>query len=188
MRIRPLALAALIVLAALTRLLPHPPNFAPITAMAVFGALRFGKWRAAVVAPLAALFLSDLAREVLYRYGLAQEWGVYRGMWVVYGTTALIAIMCRIAHNTQSSIRIATATLAGSCLFFAATNFAVWAEGSLYPVTAEGLAACYVAAVPFFQNSLLGDFTYSAILFGTWALAEARLPSLRPAPIPASPQ
>jgi hypothetical protein len=187
MRIRPLALAGLIVLAALTRLLPHPPNFAPITAMAVFGAIRFGSWRAAVVVPLLALLLSDLVREVLYRYGLAEQWGLYQGMWVVYGTTALIALMCRLAHNTQSPIRIAAATLAGSCLFFVVTNFAVWAGGSGYPATAEGLTACYVAALPFFRNSLLGDFTYSAVLFGAWALAEARLPFLRPTPISVSP-
>jgi hypothetical protein len=186
MRIRPLALAGLIALAAFTRLLPHPPNFAPITAMAVFGAIRFGTGRAAVVAPLLALLLSDLVRELLYRYGLAEEWGLYQGMWVVYGTTALIALICRLAHNTRSPIRIAAATLAGSCVFFAVTNFAVWAGGSLYPATAEGLTACYVAALPFFRNSLLGDFTYSAVLFGAWALAEARLPSLRPTPIPVS--
>ncbi len=67
MRTRSLALAGLIVLAAFTRLMPHPPNFAPITAMAVFGTIRFGTWRAAVVAPLLALLLSDLVREVLYR-------------------------------------------------------------------------------------------------------------------------
>jgi hypothetical protein len=182
MRIRTIALAGLIVLAALTRLLPHPPNFAPITAMAVFGAIRFGSGRAAVVAPLLALLLSDLVREVLYRYGLAQQWGLYEGMWVVYGTTALIALMCRLARGTQSPIRIATATLAGSCVFYVVTNFAVWAGSSLYPATAEGLAACYVAAVPFFRNALLGDVAYAAILFGAWALAEARLPSLRPVP------
>jgi hypothetical protein len=187
MRIRPLALAGLILLAALTRLLPHPPNFAPITAMAVFGAIRFGSGRAAVVVPLLALLLSDLVRELLYRYGLAEQWGLYQGMWIVYGTTALIALMCRLAHDTRSPIRIAAATLAGSCVFFVVTNFAVWAGGSLYPVTAEGLTACYGAALPFFRNSLLGDFTYSAVLFGAWALAEAGLPSLRPAPIPVSP-
>src|SRR5260370_37286618 len=139
MRIRPLALGVLIVLAALTRLLPHPPNFAPITAMAVFGAIRFGTWRAALAAPLLALLVSDLVREPLYRYGLAEQWGLYQGMWVVYGTTALIALMCRLAHNTQSPIRIAAATLTGSCVVFAVANFAVWAGGSLYPANPERL-------------------------------------------------
>src|SRR5437867_1173120 len=149
MRIRALALTGLIVLAALTRLLPHPPNFAPITAMAIFGAIRFGSRRAALVTPLLALLLSDLAREVLYQNGLAQQWGVYRGMWSVYGTTALIVFMGRLARGTKSPATIAVTTLAGSCTFFLLTNFAVWAGGSLYPQTAEGLAECYMAAIPF---------------------------------------
>jgi hypothetical protein len=179
---RTLALACLIVLAASTRLLPHPHNFAPITAMAVFGAIRFGNRLAALAAPLLALLLSDLAREVLYRNGLAEQWGLYRGMWVVYGTTASIALMGRLAHGTRSPTVIAGITLAGSCVFFLVTNFAVWAGGSLYPHSAEGLATCYTAAVPFFRNALLGDATYAALLFGAWAYAEARFPALRPAP------
>jgi hypothetical protein len=69
-------------------------------------------------------------------------------------------------------------------VFFLLTNFAVWAGGSLYPHTAEGLAACFTAAIPFFRNSLLGDATYATILFGAWALVEARFPVLRPTPVP----
>ena len=187
MNARTLALAGLIALAALTRLLPHPDNVAPITAMAVFGAVRFGSRRAAVLAPLLALLLSDLAKEVLYRNGLSEDWGLYRGMWVVYGTTALIALMGRLARGTRSPAAIAATTLAGSCLFFLLTNFAVWAGGSFYPQTAEGLVACYVAAVPFFRNALLGDGFYAAVLFGAWALAESRFPALRPASASASP-
>jgi hypothetical protein len=181
---RTVALAGLVLLAALTRLVPHPPNFAPITAIAVFGAIRYGSRWAAVGVPLAALLLSDLAREVLYRNGLAAEWGLYRGMWVVYGTTALIGLMSRWAAGSRSPATIAGMTLAGSCVFFVVTNFAVWAGGGHYPATGEGLTACYVAALPFFRNSLLGDVTYATILFGAWALAEAGLPSLRAAPVP----
>lgn len=181
MTVRPLALAGLILLAALSRLLPHPPNFAPITAMAVFGAVRYLDRRTAVLAPLLALLLSDLAREALYRSGLVEQWGLYLGMWTVYGTTALVSVLGRLARGTRSPAAIAGVTLGGSCLFFLLTNFAVWAGGALYPRTAEGLAACYVAAIPFFRNALLGDAFYATVLFGAWALAEARVPALRPA-------
>jgi hypothetical protein len=161
---------------------PHPPNFAPITAVAVFGAARFADRRAAVLAPLLALFLSDLAMELLHRYGLALVPGLYRGMWSVYGATALVALLARLVRGTRSPRAIAAATLAGSCLFFALTNLAVWALGSRYPHTAGGRAACYAAALPFFRNALFGDFFYAAVLFGAWALAESRFPALRPAP------
>jgi hypothetical protein len=182
MTARPLALAGLIVLAALSRLLPHPPNFAPITALAVFGAIRYADRRTAILTPLLALFLSDLAKEVLYRYGLSPQWGLYRGMWTVYGATTLVVLLGRLAWGTRSAGVIAGTTLAGSCLFFMLSNFAVWAGGSLYPHTVEGLAACYSAAIPFFRNALLGDAFYAAVLFGAWALAEARIRSLRPSP------
>src|SRR5262245_42035029 len=101
MTIRPLAIAGLILLARLTLPRPPPPDFAPLTALAVFGAVRYsGRW-AALLAPLLALLASDLVREALYRCGLTAEWGLYRGMWVVYGTTAVIALMARLARGTR---------------------------------------------------------------------------------------
>jgi hypothetical protein len=181
MTLRALALATLVVLAALGRLLPHPMNFAPITAMAVFGAVRFGHLRSAVLLPLLGLLLSDCGKEIVYRNGLSPERGFYSLMWVVYGTIALTALLGRLARGTRSPAVIAATTLLGSCLFFAVTNFAIWAAGTYYSPTAEGLAACFVAAIPFFRNSLLGDATFATILFGAWALAEARFPALRPA-------
>jgi hypothetical protein len=176
-----LALGGLILLAALSRLLPHPPNFAPITAMAVFGGIVYRYRRAAVIAPLLALLLSDLVMEALYRNGLVHRWGLYRGMWLIYATTAFVALLSSLARGTRSPEVIAAVTLCGSCVFFLATNFDFWAETDFYPHTTAGLAACYTAAIPFFRNTILGDVTYTAILFGVWLLAEARFPILRPA-------
>jgi hypothetical protein len=67
-------------------------------------------------------------------------------------------------------------------VFFIVSNFGVWAWWNLYPHTPEGLWACYTAAIPFFRNTLLGDATYSTVLFGGFALAERLLPVLREAP------
>jgi hypothetical protein len=64
-------------------------------------------------------------------------------------------------------------------LFYVVTNFAVWAGGHLYPRTGAGLASCYLAAIPFFRNSLIGDMAFAALLFGGFALLEMRLPFLR---------
>jgi hypothetical protein len=179
---RTLLLAGFIVVAALTRLLPHPDNFAPITGMAVFGGIRFGSRRNAVIAPLLALFFSDLGLEVLHLIGRSQQWGIYGGMWVQYVTIAVIVLMARLAQGTRSPITIAATTLVGSCLFFVVTNFAVWVGGGMYPHTLEGLELCYTKAIPFFRNGVKGDVTYATILFGAWALAEIRFPALAPAP------
>jgi hypothetical protein len=177
---RNLALILFILAVALTRLLPHPPNFAPITAMAVFGAITFGRRRTAVVAPLVALFVSDLAKEYLWRQGMSAQWGIYRGMWVTYGTTALIAFMSLTARGTRRVSVMAGTTLLGSVVFFLVTNFAIWARGTRFPHTLEGLMDCYVIAIPFFRNSLAGDVVYATVLFGAWALAERWVPTLRP--------
>jgi hypothetical protein len=170
----------MVVAAAATRVLPHPYNFAPITAMALFGGATFAARWQAVVVPFAAMFLSDCALEVAYRYGLSSSWGFHSGWWVVYGAFALILGIGFLLRERRRAGTIALATVASSVLFFAITNFATWAAGSLYSRTAEGLVQCFVMAIPFFPNTLLGDVFYSTVLFGSLALAEARIPQLRP--------
>ena len=161
------ALTAMILLAAASRLLPHPPNFTPLGALALFGGASFADKRLAFLVPLGALFLSDLVL------------GLYSGMPVVYGSFALVVCLGLGLRRWRTAGTIAGATLASALLFFVITNFGVWAFGTLYPKTAQGLGACYVAAVPFFQNSLLGDAVYAAMIFGGWALAERQFPRLR---------
>ena len=153
--------------------------------MAVFGGIAYGRWRTAVAAPLLALVLSDLAREYLDRLGLTTHWGRYRGMGMVYGTTALIALLSRLARGTRRVGVIAAATLLGSVVFFLVTNLAVWAGGRRYPHPPDGMLDCYVAALPFFRNALAGEAAYAALMFAAWALAERRVPGLRPDPVPA---
>jgi hypothetical protein len=173
-----------VLLAAVSRTIPHPWNFAPMTAMAVFSAATLTNRRLALLTPLLALFVSDLAIEGLHRLSLMETWGIYKGMWVTYAATLAVALLGLALRQKQSVPDIALVTLAGSCLFFVTTNFAVWAGGGFYPPTAEGLALCYMKAIPFFRNSLLGDATYAVALFGGLALAQARFPALR-APRPA---
>jgi len=69
-------------------------------------------------------------------------------------------------------------------MFYLVTNFAVWAWGALYPRTWSGLIACYTAAIPFFRNSLIGDITFVAVLFGGFAVLQRFFVSLRE-PLPA---
>jgi hypothetical protein len=168
------AILSAILVAAALRLVPHPPNFSPIGAMALFGGAYFGRRALAFAAPLGALLLSD---AIL---------GFHSGMPYVYGSVALIVMFGWAVARRMTALRIAGAAVASSVLFFLVTNFGTWATGELYPQTLAGLAACYVAAIPFFQNTLAGDLLFSALLFGGFALLEHRLPSLRaPEPQPA---
>jgi len=162
-----IVLACMILAAAATRILPHPPNIAPITAVALFSGAYLSDRRLAFLVPLTALFLSDLIL------------GFHNQMWVVYGTFALVVCIGFLLRRRWTPLAIAGAALASSILFFITSNFGEWALGSLYPKTAQGVLACFVAAIPFLQNSLVGDAMYSTVLFGGFALFERWWPALR---------
>ena len=163
---RTLAILTGIFAAAAFRLVPHPPNFAPIGAMALFGGAMLSKRWLAFAAPFGALLLSD---AIL---------GFHATMWAVYLAFGLIVALGMVLLKTRSTVRIAGASLAASLLFFIISNFAVWLSGG-YPMTLAGLAACYTAAIPFFWNSVAGDLFFSALLFGGFALMERGFPALR---------
>jgi hypothetical protein len=164
---RLIALLSAIAAAAALRLVPHPPNFSPIDAMALFSGAYLGRRALAFLAPLAALLLSDLAL------------GFYPGFWVQYAAVALIVLIGCLVLQRRSVLRVGAASIAASALFFVVTNFGTWALSGMYPHTLAGLGACYVAAIPFFQNTLAGDLFYAGLLFGGFALAEHLVPRLR---------
>jgi len=185
MKTRAAVLVGMILVSALSRVIPHPPNFTPVGAVALFGAAHLrSKW-AAFLLPLAALFLSDLALEATTALGWYGGWmahgtGFYQGMWVVYGTVVLVTALGLLLRRRKSLPRVAGSVLACSTLFFLVTNFAWWAGYSLYPHTLEGLVLSYTAAIPFFHWTLLGDAFYATVLFGGFALAERHWPALQP--------
>jgi len=153
------------------RLAPHAPKFTPIGAMALFGgAVLPGGWAFAV--PLAALGLSDLVL------------GFYSGAAWVYGSFALIVLIGTALRRGRTPLRIGTAAIASSVLFFAVTNFGEWL-GPLYPHTVAGLRADFVAAIPFFRNTVLSDLVYAAAFFGAYDSA-VRLARQRTAGLPSA--
>lgn len=189
MKSRTLVILGAVLLASLTRLLPHPPNVAPMTAMAVFGAATLVNRRLALLTPLLALLISDAGIEILHRKGLMDSWGFYPHMWVTYASLLLVTLVgFLLRQDRRSPLAIGGVTLAGAVVFFLVTNFAVWAlgDGLHFPRTLAGLIACYVAALPFFGFSLVGDAVYATVLFGGFALAEKWLPALRQQPLPAA--
>jgi hypothetical protein len=175
----PLVLAGLIVVAALTRLLPHPPNFSPVEAIALFGGAYFASRQWAAVVPLLAMLVSDLALGALHGADYASYLGG-TSFWSVYACIALSVVLGFGLRGKVSGARVIGYSLAGSVLFFVVTNFGAWLSDPMYPRTAAGLAAAYVAGIPFFRWSVLGTLAYGAILFGGFALLRRQLPSLRP--------
>lgn len=159
--------ALLVVLAAALRILHHPWNFTPIGAMAIFsGSLFRNRW-AAFLLPLAALFAGDLFV------------GFHKLMFAVYASFALSVAIGRWLAESRTVVRIGGAVFLGAAQFYVLTNFAMWAIGGFYPKTSAGLAACYLAGLPYFANTLAGDGFFAAILFGSFALAEKLLPFTR---------
>jgi len=174
----PLALVGLIVLAALTRLLPHPPNFSPVEAIALFGGAYFAARGWALVVPLVAMFLSDLALG-LVNGGIYFDYFASAGFLLVYACIALSTVLGFGLRGRVGGARVLGYSLAGSVLFFLVTNFGAWLGSPAYPQNAAGLAAAYVAGIPFFQWTVLGTLFYAALLFGGFALLRRQVPALR---------
>jgi hypothetical protein len=174
----PLALAGLIVLAALTRLLPHPPNFSPVEAIALFGGAYFAARGWALLVPLVAMFASDLALG-LVNGGIYFDYFASAGFVLVYACIALSTVLGFGLRGRVNGARVLGYSLIGSVLFFAVTNFGAWLGSPAYPQNAAGLAAAYVAGIPFFQWTVLGTLFYAALLFGGFALLRRQVPALR---------
>ena len=162
---RIILIVALIVIGMVARFLPYPPNFSPIGAIALFAGATLGaKFRAALI-PLTAMLLSD--------YWL----GMHTLMPVVYGCFLFNVWLGSRIQSRLKPLSVFGVSVAGSVVFFAVTNGACWYVG--YPHTWAGLVSCYTLAIPFFQNTLAGDLFFTTVLFGSFALAQWRFPSLR---------
>ncbi|MBI2990422.1 MAG: hypothetical protein HYY51_04550 [Candidatus Magasanikbacteria bacterium] len=139
------------------RLLPHPANFAPIGALAIFGGVYLPK-RIALLLPLSAMFLSDM---IIGFYNPAIMISVYLGF-IIMGLIGLII------RKKRRLSRIIGGTMLGSIIFFLITNAAVWLFGTMYAHNLNGLVQSYVMAIPFFKNSLFADLFYICILAGIY--------------------
>ena len=173
----PLLLGGMIVLAALSRLVPHPPNFSPVEAIALFGGAYFASRFAAIWVPLAAMFVSDLALG-LWNGGIYWSYFLSASYLLVYLCIALSSVLGFGLRGKVGVLRVGAYSLVGSVLFFVVTNFGAWLGSPMYPQTGAGLAAAYVAGIPFFQWTVLGTLFYAGLLFGSFAWMRSRSPAL----------
>ena len=161
-------LSGMILVAVLSKCVPHPVNFTPIGAIALFAGAHFTSKRAAYVVPLIALLISDFIT------------GLHVLIPFVYACFALNVLLGFWIRRQKSALRTISAVLIGAAVFFLVTNFGSWLAFDTFPKTPAGLFACYASAIPYLINSLLGDLFYSAVLFGCLALAEYKFPAVRP--------
>src|SRR5262245_9196926 len=160
-----LALAmGLVALDVVVRLAPHAPNFTPVAASALFAGAVLRSRTSALAVPLAAMVVGDLVLG----------WHDWRVMGVVYAALALPALL-GMWGRARAAIVLVPLALSSSLLFFATTNFAVWAFSGMYAHDLQGLMHCYVAALPFLQNTVVGDMFWTTLLFASWWSARSLL-------------
>lgn len=140
------------------RLIPHPPNFAPIAAISLFSGFFFRRYF--IILPIIILFVSDI---IIGFY----DWKL---MGVVYLSFILISLMGIILRKNKNLVTIIGFSLIGSLLFFIFTNFAVWYFSNWYMHDFNGLLNCFEMAVPFFKNTLAGDLFYASVIFGCYEI------------------
>jgi hypothetical protein len=167
MFLRTILILVMIALAAVLRVLPHPWNFTPVGAMALFSGAVIKDRRLAFLFPLVALFVGDFFI------------GFHKLMPLVYASFLIEVALGYWIRNHRSAGRIAGVTAIGALQFFLVTNFGVWAFLVGFPKTASGLLACYATGLPLLLNTLVGDAFYATLFFGALALAEHQFPVLR---------
>ncbi len=160
-------IAGLILIAAISRFIPHPPNFTPLLAIAIFGGATFSDKRYAFIVPIAAMLLSDL---------FLSFHGTMIAVYLCFIASVFIGFALR---RKKSAMGIAAASLLASVLFFVVTNFSAWLVYPMYPKTFAGLMLSYEMAIPFFSNTVLSGLIYSTVLFGGFALAENLNPKIK---------
>jgi hypothetical protein len=167
-----------LILAALSRLLPHALhgtalNFTAVGAGLLFFGSRRPRWQS--VAAVAILAATDfyLTRFV---YGFPFEIKGYLVTWAWYAAVCLLAsgLLRKV-----TALRVAAGVIASATSFFLLSNFVVWVGGGMYPHSAAGLAACYVAALPFYANDLISTGVLSAVLFGLPVVAAKLAEAMR---------
>ena len=153
-----------VIIGVLARLIPHPVNFAPILAIALFGGTYLNR-KTALWVPLLALVISDLFLGTYFPLL----------MLFVYASTLASGLLGLWLRNHKNVATIVGASLFSAVIFYLFSNFGVWIMPSGYPHNWAGLIECYVMALPFLKNSVASNLIYTAIFFGAYEMAQSLL-------------
>jgi hypothetical protein len=164
---RNFGLLTIVAIVFLSRFLPHPPNMTAVGALAIFSGFFIRPRTMALVFPLGVMLFTDFVI------------GFHNTMVFTYSAWALLALAISLGFKKFSWSGMAVSSVGAALWFFVVSNFGVWFVGGLYPKTGFGLVECFVAALPFFGNELLGNLVFSAALFGIWNFAEKKVLALQ---------
>lgn len=170
----------LMLVAAFSRIIPHPANFAPIAALGLFGSAYLTRKWLAITTPLLSTLISDVVlNNTVYAQYFDGFTLVHSGWYWVYGSIILITVLGYFTLKTVNVKTVLSSSILASVLFFLITNFGTFVGNPMYSQNAGGLMACYAAGIPFFGGTLFGTLFYSGILFGGFELAKKQFPALR---------
>ncbi len=158
-----------IFVAALSRILPHPPNFTAVGAMALFGAYYFKNKAWSFAIPILALWFSDIILNNIVYSQAGDTFTLFNaGMIWVYGAFIAMILFGIFFLKKVNLSRLLISGVSVGIIFFLISNFGVWATSSMYPKTGAGLIACYTAGLAFLRNSLIGNIFYVTLFFGAY--------------------
>jgi len=143
-------------------------NFAPVGALSLFAGARLRGWRAYVL-PLALMALTDPLVSLRYGYSLKSAFSFATPF--IYASFLIYVWIGSRLRRTENPGWIAAGALAGSLQFFVLSNFGTWlAPQATYSHTLSGLVSCFIAALPFYRNTLLSDLAFAGVFFGLHAV------------------
>ena len=175
------ALVSLVFVGFFARMLPHPPNFTPVIAMALLAGVYARPSWLGIAIPFAAMFVSDMVlNNTIYAayyegFSFFGHWGVY----VAIAAAALLPIAMK-ASKASSLSALAGVGVGGATLFFLVSNLVDWVSSGMYPLNVAGLIACYGAGVPFFINTLLSTLLFGGIGVAVMKMVDVKFGKLQP--------
>lgn len=165
---------------AFSRIIPHMPNYSPMTAIALFGIAHLDKKWIAVMVIFIATFLSDLVlNNTIYANMFSGFTVFYEGFIFQYLALAFILMIGHYGLTKLSVKNIVIATLCSSIAFFIISNFGAFVSLPMYPKTFTGLMTAFAAGIPFLKATFLSDLLYSSVLFGGYYLLQAKYSKLK---------
>jgi len=159
-------ISLVIFVTAFARIIPHIENFTPVIALCMFSGLSLTGNKIKYIIPLLAVFISDLFLNI-FVYNLNHGIFLYEGViWQYISYILIILISSKFRKiNIKYTAKIILLMILMCSLFFIISNFGVWVSSNMYAHYIEGLFACYISAIPFFQGTFLGTIYFSIFLF-----------------------